>query len=156
QPMTGWIALRAAAGVASAWVLIHVSAWSLARLAPLARPALSGAVYSGVGAGSVLAGAVCLVAIQLHLAARNAWIALGLVALAATALLWPVFSEKSKTAPPGAERRWSGESVRIVLCYAAFGFGYIIPATFIPAFARETLRDPALYGWAWPLFGAAA
>ncbi|HKQ28085.1 MAG TPA: YbfB/YjiJ family MFS transporter, partial [Burkholderiales bacterium] len=27
---------------------------------------------------------------------------------------------------------------------------------FIPAFARETLRDPLLYGWAWPLFGAAA
>ena len=44
----------------------------------------------------------------------------------------------------------------LVLCYAAFGFGYIIPATFIPAFAREALGDPALYGWAWPLFGAAA
>jgi len=44
----------------------------------------------------------------------------------------------------------------LVLCYSAFGFGYIIPGTFIPAFARETLRDPALYGWAWPLFGAAA
>jgi MFS family permease len=156
QPMSGWIALRAAAGVASAWVLIHVSAWTLERLAPLARPALSGAVYSGVGAGSVVAGVVCLLAIQLHLGARLAWIALGLLALAAAAALWPVFTEKRKTGPLGAGYRWSGESVRIVSCYAAFGFGYIIPATFIPAFARETLGDPALYGWAWPLFGAAA
>ena len=52
QPMGSWMALRAAAGVASAWVLIHVSAWSLARLARFSRPALSGAVYAGVGAGS--------------------------------------------------------------------------------------------------------
>jgi predicted MFS family arabinose efflux permease len=43
-----------------------------------------------------------------------------------------------------------------VACYSVFGFGYIIPATFIPAFARESLGDPALYGWAWPVFGAAA
>jgi asparagine synthetase B (glutamine-hydrolysing) len=34
--------------------------------------------------------------------------------------------------------------LRLVLCYAAFGFGYIIPATFIPAYAREMLADPAM------------
>ena len=36
-----WLLLRAVAGVASAWVLIHVSAWCLERLAPLSRPATS-------------------------------------------------------------------------------------------------------------------
>ena len=156
QHLGGWIALRAAAGITSAWVLIHVSAWTLERLAPLARPALSGTVYSGVGAGSMLAGAVCLMAIQLHLGARQAWIALGLLALAAAAALWPVFTERTRTRTPVARNRWSAQSVLLVLCYAAFGFGYIIPATFIPAFAREALGEPALYGWAWPLFGAAA
>jgi MFS family permease len=154
--MSGWIALRAAAGVASAWVLIHVSAWSLERLAPLSRPVLGGTVYAGVGAGSMVAGAVCLVAIQYHLAARHAWLALGLIALAATVALWPVFAEKKRTGALAARHRWSADSVLLVLCYSAFGFGYIIPATFIPAFARETLGDPVLYGWAWPLFGAAA
>jgi MFS family permease len=156
QPMSGWIALRAAAGVASAWVLIHVSTWGLERLAPLGRPALSGTVYSGVGVGSMIAGVVCLLAIQLHLAARHAWIALGLIALVGAAALWPVFTQRSGTRTPPARNGWSARSVLLVLCYAAFGFGYIIPATFIPAFARETLGDPALYGWAWPLFGAAA
>ena len=47
-------------------------------------------------------------------------------------------------------------SLLLVLCYGAFGFGYIIPATFIPAMAREMLGGSPLFGWAWPLLGAAA
>ena len=156
QPMVSWMALRAAAGVASAWVLIHVSAWSLARLARFSRPALSGAVYAGVGAGAALAGGVCLAALHLHFGAPHAWFALGLMALAVTALLWPAFTEKAKTRTAAIPLKWDRRALVLVACYSAFGFGYIIPATFIPAFARETLGDPALYGWAWPLFGAAA
>jgi predicted MFS family arabinose efflux permease len=148
-----WMLARALAGVASAWVLVHVSAWSLERLS---RPALSGAVYAGVGAGSVVAGVLCVGVLQLHLGWRDAWLLLGVVGIVATAFLWPVFNEKQKTRSRPPSERLNRQSVRLVLCYAAFGFGYIIPATFIPAFARETLRDPALYGWAWPLFGAAA
>jgi len=45
---------------------------------------------------------------------------------------------------------------RLVLCYGAFGFGYIIPATFLPAMAKDIVPDPRLFGWAWPAFGAAA
>jgi MFS family permease len=150
-----WIALRAAAGVGSAWVLIHVSAWSLARL-PLARPALTGTVYAGVGAGAALAGALCLAALRFQLAARDVWLALGAIALVAAVVLWPLFAERKKAAAHAAPLQWSTQSLLLVVCYAAFGFSYIIPATFIPAFARETLGDAALYGWAWPLFGAAA
>jgi len=154
--LASWIALRAAAGVASAWVLIHVSAWSLERLAPLQRPALSGAVYAGVGAGAALAGAVCLAALHLHRSADAAWIALGLIALAVAALLWPAFAGKARSAARPSPFKWDRTSFLLVACYSVFGFGYIIPATFIPAFARESLGDPALYGWAWPVFGAAA
>jgi len=42
------------------------------------------------------------------------------------------------------------------VCYGAFGFGYIIPATFLPAMAREIVRDPWIFGWTWPVFGTAA
>ncbi|HEY1290157.1 MAG TPA: YbfB/YjiJ family MFS transporter [Burkholderiales bacterium] len=154
--LASWIALRAAAGVASAWVLIHVSAWSLARLASLSRPALSGVVYSGVGAGAALAGAVCLAVLHLRLGADHAWIALGLVALVVALASWPVFAGETGPAARKGSFTWDRASVVLVACYGAFGFGYIIPATFIPAFARETLGDAALYGWAWPVFGAAA
>ena len=36
------------------------------------------------------------------------------------------------------------------------GFGYILPATFLPALAREVVDDPQLFGLAWPVFGVAA
>lgn len=44
----------------------------------------------------------------------------------------------------------------MVFCYGAFGLGYIIPATFLPAIAREMFSDPAVFGWTWPMFGLAA
>src|SRR5258706_15731966 len=31
-----------------------------------------------------------------------------------------------------------------------------MPATFLPAMAKEIIPDPQLFGWAWPVFGAAA
>jgi len=36
------------------------------------------------------------------------------------------------------------------------GFGYILPATFLPALAREVVDDPHVFGLAWPVFGVAA
>ena len=155
ESLAAWLALRAAAGVASAWVLVHVSAWCLARL-PAARPALSGAVYAGVGAGSMIAGLVCVVVLQWHYAAREAWLALGTLALAASVFLWPVFVQKTQAAHRATRMAWNRHSALLVLCYGAFGFGYIIPATFIPAFARELLGSAGSYAWAWPVFGAAA
>ena len=44
----------------------------------------------------------------------------------------------------------------MVTCYGAFGLGYILPATFLPAAARRLVDDPAVFGWTWPVFGAAA
>lgn len=44
----------------------------------------------------------------------------------------------------------------MVLCYGAFGFGYIVPATFLPTMARELVADPLVFGLTWPLFGTAA
>ena len=46
--------------------------------------------------------------------------------------------------------------MRLVLCHGIFGLGYIIPATFVPAMARELVRDPLVFGWSWPVFGIAA
>jgi predicted MFS family arabinose efflux permease len=43
-----------------------------------------------------------------------------------------------------------------MLCYGTFGFGYIVPATFLPAMARQQVADPLVFGLTWPLFGLAA
>jgi MFS family permease len=160
--LTVWLVLRALAGLASAWVLIYVSAWSLENLAALGRPALGNTVYAGVGAGIALAGGLCLVLMHVGAGSARAWIVLGVLSIALSVGIWPVFrgSPGAPAATPQrpADRRmiWDRESVRLVLCYGAFGFGYIIPATFLPVMAKQVIRDPAVFGWSWPLFGAAA
>jgi len=45
---------------------------------------------------------------------------------------------------------------RVVIAYGAAGIGYIIPATYLPVMARETVQSPMIFGWSWPVFGAAA
>jgi predicted MFS family arabinose efflux permease len=156
-----WVALRLIAGIASAWVLVFVSAWALERLALLERSNLSGAVYAGVGTGIVIAGGACLAVMRLQGSSADAWLFLGVMALLVTALIWPLVKASptgdASTAPAAvAPGIWSPDYRRLVLCYGVFGFGYIIPATFLPAMAKEIIPDPRLFGWAWPVFGAAA
>jgi predicted MFS family arabinose efflux permease len=154
-----WAVLRALAGVASAWVLVFVSAWSLERLAASGQMRLGGVVYSGVGTGIVVAGVACLVLMSLHASSSGAWTGLGIVALAATAVVWPVFESAGaarRVSPTEGSARRVGGFWRLVICYGAYGFGYIIPATFLPVMAKQVIADPALFGWAWPVFGAAA
>jgi len=157
-----WILLRAAAGVASAWALVFVSGWCLERLAHSGHPAYGSIVYAGVGAGMALAGGLCLVLMQSGATSPHAWQVLGTSALALTALTWPVFGKRAEihadagsSVQPGPFR-WTRDSVLIVTCYGVFGFGYIIPATFVPAMAKQVVSDPAVFGLSWPLFGLAA
>ena len=157
-----WIVLRFLAGVASAWVMILVSAWCLERLASLGRPLLTGTVFAGVGTGIAAAGGVCIVIAHSHGSSAQAWITLGVLSLVLSAVVWPSFSEdagsRSETAklPTTGSAHWDAESIRLVLCYGAFGFGYIIPATFLPVMAKQVIHNPGLFGWSWPIFGLAA
>ena len=157
-----WLVLRALAGVGSAWVLVFSSAWCLERLAPVRRPVLNGVVFAGVGTGIAVAGGFCLVLMHAGASSRQAWIGLGAIALAGTAVIWRTFGtaddvrEDEGMPSTGHGRRWHADSVRLVLCYGAFGFGYIIPATFLPVMARQVVHDPSVFGWAWPVFGIAA
>jgi MFS family permease len=156
-----WVVLRTIAGVASAWVLIFVSAWSLEKLAPLRRPLLSASAFAGVGFGIALAGLICVALMHFQVRAPQAWLVLGMMAFVLGAVVWRSFSPQAQPVSRRAgttpsSLNWTTESVLMVLCYGAFGFGYIIPATFLPAMARQLVEDPALFGWAWPIFGLAA
>jgi hypothetical protein len=151
--MAAWLILRFAAGVASAWALVRVSAWALPRL----DARLAGVVFSGVGVGMALTGAACLALMQLGASAAQAWLALGIAAAAIALGVSPLIAGTDASAPSAEPAfGWSADARRLVLCYGAFGFGYIIPATYVPAMARALVPDPAVFGWAWPIFGAAA
>ncbi len=157
-----WIVLRLLAGVASAWIVVHVSAWALARLAAMRRTKTNGVVFAGVGVGIAGAGLLCLLLMHLHTGSGRAWEWFGLAALVLSAAIWTVFRKDEtaggNTPEPGRKRRmhWNRDRLRLALCYGAFGFGYIIPATYLPAMARHYIPNPLVFGWAWPVFGAAA
>lgn len=162
ESFPAWLALRALAGVASAWVLIFSSAWALGTLAAAGRPVLRGLVFAGVGAGIAIAGIFCVALMQWGAGPVVAWQGLAIVALAGTAAIWPILRPEQdgrardarRSADPGY--RWTLDSLSLVLCYGALGFGYIIPATFVPAMARKLVQDPLVFGWSWPIFGLAA
>lgn len=159
ENFTAWLALRALAGLASAWALVFVSAWSVERLAQ--RPEWNGVVFAGVGAGIFMAGAMALMLMQAHAASSSAWKTLGVVSLLLALWSGPAFDRSLVAARESAaasdnRRRRNPQSLRLILCYGLFGFGYIIPATFLPAMAKQTIMDPAIFGWSWPIFGAAA
>ncbi|HUQ76422.1 MAG TPA: YbfB/YjiJ family MFS transporter [Burkholderiales bacterium] len=156
QGMGGWALLRFIAGVASAWALVNVSSWALA---VLGRPVLAGVVFSGVGWGVALAGALCLAMMTHGASASTTWLVLGLVSFGVLAAVWPVLlAHRSAPRASGATARfaWTPDAWRLVACYGAYGFGYIIPATFVPVMARDVIADPAVFGWAWPAFGVTA
>ncbi|OZB56601.1 MAG: hypothetical protein B7X31_15530 [Thiomonas sp. 13-66-29] len=49
----------------------------------------------------------------------------------------------------------TGPAWTLIVAYGLIGFGYVIPATFLPVIAGERLHLPALREWFWPLYGAA-
>jgi predicted MFS family arabinose efflux permease len=165
--MPAWLVLRFVSGAASALVLVGISGWALSLLAAAGRGRLGGGVFAGVGSGIVLAGVLSLAAGAAGWGAEGGWWVLGGIAAAVAAAAWrPLGVEAAQPgaaaapAPSGmvgsSTERLGREGWLLVACYGAFGLGYIVPATFIPALARSLVPDPALFGWAWPLFGLAA
>ena len=163
-----WMGLRLLAGTASASVFVGMAGWSLAWLVQHDRAGLSGVVFAGVGAGIILAGLYSLGASSLGFEAPAQWRQLGGLALCLSlcvAYLSHRHPAIEAPRPPGsaAGRRAAAEAFgrlpelrSLFLCYATSGFGYILPATYLPLMARHWVDDPLVFGRAWPVFGLGA
>lgn len=157
-----WAILRFVAGVMSAWTLVATSAWGLGWLASLGRPQLAGIIFSGVGLGIAAAGLFCLVAAGPEVSSLGMWVKLAF--LAGIVALLPLAVSRSQPLPVAGIGMTASQSPSrnpsntggLIACYTLFGFGYILPATYLPALARQLVDDPQVFGWAWPLFGTAA
>lgn len=153
--------LRAAAGVFSAWALVCASGWCLAELSRRQVPQLGAWIYTGVGLGIALAGALA------WLGGRQPtewlWLELGAVAAVGASSVW-IHARGHDTASVRPEEREATAiapnardgHLALAVCYGVFGFGYIVPATFLPAMARALAPDTLVFGLTWPLFGLAA
>ena len=157
-----WLLLRFVAGVASAWVLVSTSVWCLAWLSHFERPGGVGVLYAGVGAGIALAGLYCWRGGVTGVSPEALWVHLGAMALAALVIVATLIP---RALPARAAPTWDAtgraasaraDAWGLVVCYGALGFGYILPATFLPVLARAVIDDAVEFGAAWPVFGAAA
>jgi MFS family permease len=156
----GWALLRFVAGMASAWALVATAALCIARLNAAGRPRLAGVSFAGVGLGIALAGLACQAVVLAGGGMRAGW---WVLAALGAALALPAVVVLSRGAPAAARPAAAADGPadivdarHLVWSYGLFGFGYILPATFLPAQARVLVADPAVFGWVWPVFGAAA
>lgn len=157
QPRVAGAILRFAAGVFSAWVLVLSSSWCLVELTHEGTSHFGAWMYTGVGIGITLAGALAwLGGLQ---AAWMLWLELGLLAAIGTAFVIKTMPRANAgvalARAPGRSDAPAGHA-DLVICYGTFGFGYIVPATFLPALAREQVSNPLVFGLTWPVFGIAA
>ncbi len=156
--MPVWLALRFVAGVASALVMIGIAGWALTQLGTLGRGALGGVIFGAVGVSIAVVGAIVFVVATTVDDPRWAWAVLGVFSAIVLVTTWrrlvrepTVHATRAAAAPPLDRESWL-----LIVCYSVAGFGYIVPATFLPAVARALVNDPAVFGWIWPAFGIAA
>jgi predicted MFS family arabinose efflux permease len=158
--LAAWITLRFLAGVLSAYAFVATSAWALQHLTRAASANLSGIVYAGVGIGIALTGLFCVAAAQPGVPAGQLWLELGVLAALAVACTSPFVGRPMETSTLARSTSHLDATLSpytgVVVCYGVLGFGYILPATFLPALAREVVDDPQLFGLAWVIFGVAA
>ena len=190
----GWLMmLRFLAGVASAWVLVSISAFAINWLKSR-QVASSGLIYTGVGIGITLTGLICSYFIfqsaTATIAAQSSfsplssrlWQYLGVIALLATLLVTFLLAKinsqfastaaasiaAAKTNPSKALHTKASHTnptasitpaklklANVLTAYGLFGFGYILPATFLPQIAKQWLSGQS-YLLIWPFFGLAA
>ena len=96
-----WPALRFAAGVVSAYVLVQSSGWCLAQLAAHGATSLGGVMFAGPGAGIVVSGLLASAMVSWQWRASTAWIVFALLAAVLSAAVWNVFRHGTDAARTG-------------------------------------------------------
>ncbi|WP_024538281.1 YbfB/YjiJ family MFS transporter [Comamonas badia] len=162
-----WPTLRFLAGVASAFVLLNVTAWCMVRLALQGRAFMGGLIFAGAGLGIVFSGLAASAMVAVQWRAATGWAVFGVLALLWYLPVWPVMrglaSPAGAARPAGAKAPPAQAAATVLaralhaLGYGLAGLGYIVTATFLPVIARMALEPgspwPDLF---WPIFGVGA
>lgn len=177
----GWLALRAASGVASAFVLVLGTALVTRRLLALGRPQLIALHFAGVGIGILFTVFLIEAARGAGLSVFGEWAALGIACIgcAIPALVMLLRAGRADAGPlspggataaraavagiaPGAAAAVAPPAApphllaRLITAYGLFGFGYVVTATFIVEMARGLPEARLAEPLAWLAVGLGA
>ena len=150
--------LRFGTGVASAWVLVMITALSQPLAVAAGRPRLGALVFAGPGLGIFLTGLLALVSHLLNQTSATLWLIYAAAALVMMLGVWrllpqPVAAKAADAAAVSPANRGIG---RLALIYALYGVGYIIPATFLSQMANAQFHGQWQADLFWPCFGLGA
>ncbi len=165
-----WMLWRALAGMASALVMIHATAWCMQGLTVLGRPTWIGLMFCGTGVGIVLTGMPAFAMAAMHWSARQGWACFAGVGVVLVAAIWRVLTPwptgavtrpgdgpgdgAGDGAGDGGSAPWlAPRALALTAAYGLAGFGYIITATFLPVIARQAMPGSIWVDLFWPLFG---
>ncbi|MBV6823792.1 MFS transporter [Pseudomonas sp. PD9R] len=150
--------LRFGTGVASAWVLVMITALSQPLAAAAGRPRLGALVFAGPGLGIFLTGLLALGSNLLGQTSATLWLVYAAVALVMLLAILPFLPQPSAMVPAVANVVSSHNQGigRLGVVYGLYGLGYIIPATFLSQMASAQFDGQWQADLFWPCFGLAA
>ena len=152
------LALRFGTGVASAWVMVMITALSQPLAAATGRPRLGALVFAGPGLGIFLTGLLALGSNLLGQTSDILWLVYAGAALLMLLVILPALPKPVPTATVAAPTTVANHRgiARLCVVYALYGVGYIIPATFLSQMASAQFHGQWQADLFWPCFGLAA
>lgn len=150
--------LRFGTGVASAWVLVMITALSQPLALAAGRPRWGALVFAGPGLGIFLTGLLALGANLLQQSSAVLWLIYAAVGLLMLLLILPFLPQPAPSARAAQSTPASSSTgiARLGWTYALYGLGYIIPATFLSQMASARFQGQWQADLFWPCFGLAA
>src|SRR5690606_9680953 len=154
------VVLRFATGVASAFGFVILPAIVLPRLAAAGQPELSSFQFGGVGLGISASALLCGLIEALGGGWQAPWLwtgALALLAVPAVALALRGAGPGDGPRPlPEPPLRLNAPTLRIILAYGFFGFGFVVTSTFLIAIMRAGAQGYAAETAVWTVTGLSA
>ncbi len=146
------LVLRFGTGVASAWVLVMITALSQPLAAAAGRPRLGAQVFAGPGLGIFLTGMLALGSHLLGQTSATLWLVYAGVALAMLLGILPFLPQSTATAVAAPSTATSNQRGigRLGVIYGLYGLGYIIPATFLSQMASAQFHGQWQADLFWP------
>ena len=157
--LVAFLVIRFLAGVASAFVMVFLTAIVFSRLESAGRAGLQALHFGGVGFGIAASSLLMAILVDWHADWQAGWFwSAGLSAVAFVVVMLMVDRGRLGNGAANRESRLpkSPALARMILSYGLFGFGYVVTATFLVAIVRAGGAGRVFEAIVWMVAGLVA